>query len=231
MALYIIIMGVQGAGKGVQAGIISERYGIPQVSTGDLFRAMKNRTDELARQTQEIMAAGRLVPDEITNRMVQERLEQDDAAKGAILDGFPRNIAQAEWLNDYLASRDESLRTVLLLELDLYTAFKRAFGRVQANGKPYNLFFDSDGIDWHYENDPDGQYPPRVVGVELATGTPLSRRMDDANAGAIIKRIDTYLENTAPLVEFYKAAGLLAGVDALQSIQEVSQEIQAIIEK
>ena len=231
MALYIIIMGVQGAGKGVQAGIISERYGIPQVSTGDLFRAMKNRTDALARQTQEIMAAGRLVPDDVTNRMVQERLEQDDAAKGAILDGFPRNIAQAEWLNEYLANRGESLRTVLLLELDLYTAFKRAFGRVQVNGKPYNLFFDNDGIDWHYENDPEGKYPPRVVGVETSTNTPLSRRMDDANAGAIIKRIDTYLETTAPLVEFYKAAELLDEINALQSIPEVSQEIQAIIEK
>lgn len=230
MALYIIIMGVQGAGKGVQAKIVSQKYNIPQVSTGDLFRALKGRQDDFARETQEIMAAGQLVPDEATNRMVAERLEQEDAAGGVILDGFPRNIAQADWLNDYLSSRGESLRTVLLMELDLYTAFKRAFGRVTVEGKNYNLFYDNEGIDWHYEEDPSKTYPPRVVGQELATGKPLERRVDDANAGAIIKRIDVYLENTAPLIEYYRKAGLLAKVDAAQSIDTVSKAIQSIIE-
>lgn len=230
MALYIIIMGVQGAGKGVQAKIISQKYDIPQVSTGDLFRAMRHREDDFAHRVQDIMAAGQLVPDDITNQMVQERLEQDDAANGVILDGFPRNIAQADWLKDYLASRGESLRTVLLLELDLYTAFKRAFGRVKASGKDRNLFYDNEGIDWHYEDDPSGTYPPRVVGQETATGAALERRVDDANAGAIIKRIDVYLETTAPLVDYYRKAGLLAEINAAQSIDAVSEAIKSVIE-
>jgi adenylate kinase len=228
MALYIIIMGVQGAGKGVQAGIISERYRIPQVSTGDLFRAMRSRSDDLARQTQEIMAAGNLVPDDLTNKMVRERLEQADAAEGVILDGYPRNIAQAQWLSEYLGSRGESLRTVLLLQLDLYVAFKRAFGRVRsdASGKLYNLFYDNEGIDWHYENHPEDTFPPRVVGTEKASAAPLQRRPDDANAGAIIKRIDTYLETTMPLVDYFRSVGLLTEIDAAKSIEAVSRQIQ-----
>ena len=101
MGLYIILMGVQGAGKGVQASFIREQYGIPHVSTGDLFRAMRTREDELARKIQETMKAGLLISDETTNEVLQDRLEQPDAENGVIFDGYPRNAAQAKWLDDY----------------------------------------------------------------------------------------------------------------------------------
>lgn len=233
MGLYIILMGVQGAGKGVQAGFISQEYGIPHISTGDLFRAMRTREDELARRIQQIMASGQLVPDGPTNEVLQDRLEQPDAANGVILDGYPRNPAQAEWLNEYLHSRGEQVSAVLILNLDLYTAFKRAFGRVSVaeTGTLYNLFFDNEGIDWHFEEDPEKKFPPRVVGVEKATGRPLVRRADDANAAAIIRRIDTYVEQTMPLVEFYRKAGLLSEIDASPSIEDVSRAIKAVIEQ
>jgi adenylate kinase len=232
MGLYLILMGVQGAGKGVQASFIQKEYGIPHVSTGDLFRAMKTREDELARRIQQIMAEGKLVSDETTNEVLRDRLEQPDAAKGVIFDGYPRNESQAAWLDSYLGSNNESLNSVLLLNLDLYTAFKRAFGRVTSSetGKVYNIFYDSEGIQWKFEDHPEQQYPPRVAGVELSTGNPLVRRPDDANAGAIIKRIDTYLETTRPLIRYYREKALLTEIDAEQSIENVSRVIKAAIE-
>ena len=231
MGLYIILMGVQGAGKGVQASFIREEYGIPHVSTGDLFRAMRTREDELARKIQEIMTAGALVSDETTNEVLKDRLEQPDAKNGVIFDGYPRNAAQAKWLDDYLASKNEQLNSVLLLKLDVYVAFRRAFGRVtSADGKTYNIFND-DPIEWKFEDHPEGHYPPRVVGTDRETGKPLVRRPDDATAGAIIKRIDTYLETTRPLIEYYRERGLLTEIDAEQSIEDVSRAIKAAIEK
>ena len=233
MGLYIILMGVQGAGKGVQAGFIQSEYGIPHISTGDIFRAMRTREDEFARKIQNIMDSGQLISDEITNEIVRDRLEQSDAANGVILDGFPRNTVQADWLAEYLASKGERLNTVLLFKLELYTAFKRAFGRVLSHDKErvYNIFYDDAGIDWQYEDDPDEEFPPRVVGTEQSTGEALIRRPDDANAGAIIKRIDTYLETTMPLVEYYRSKHLLTEIDASKSIEEVSEAVKAAVEK
>ncbi|MEO0562951.1 MAG: nucleoside monophosphate kinase, partial [Chloroflexota bacterium] len=214
MALYIIMMGVQGAGKGMQAGIIQQDYGIPQVSTGDLFRAMFSREDELAQRVKAILAAGDLVPDDITCQMVEERLAQPDAAGGAILDGFPRNDFQAEWLKDHLASKGERVTAVLLLELDLYIAFKRAFGRVtdKETGKSFNVFYHSDGItSWDTEKHPEEAFPPRLD-VKLANGNPVKRRADDADAVAVLNRIDTYMDNTMPLIEYYDAQGLVVKI-------------------
>ena len=130
MGLYIILMGVQGAGKGVQASFISETYNIPHVSTGDIFRGLSSRTDALAERVKAILAAGDLVDDDTTNELVADRLTQDDAQNGVILDGYPRNQAQVDFLSNYLAEKGEKVSSVLLLELDLYIAFKRAFGRV-----------------------------------------------------------------------------------------------------
>ena len=232
MGLHIILLGVQGAGKGVQAGFIQETYGIPQVSTGDLFRAMKTREDDFARQIQDIMARGELISDDITNQMVEERLAEPDAANGVILDGFPRNTAQADWLAEHLASKGDKVNSVLLFDLDLYLAFKRAFGRVYSQDKErvYNIFYDDSAIDWRYEDHPDGDYPPRVVGKEKSSGEPLFRRPDDANAGAIIKRIDTYLQTTMPLVDYYQKKGLLARIDASKSIEEVNQAVKRVVD-
>lgn len=231
MALYIILLGVQGAGKGVQASFIQSQYNIPHISTGDLFRAMKSRTDDLAVKIQEIMKEGRLVSDEVTCEVVQDRLEQPDAKNGVILDGFPRNPVQADWLENYLAQKGEAVSSVLLFDLDLYVAFKRAFGRVSnADGKTYNIFSNADGIEWSFSNHPENEYPPRLEAVETATNTPLERRPDDANAGSIIKRIDTYLEVTMPLIEYYREKGLLKTLDASRDIETVSADVKAVID-
>lgn len=230
MSLYLIIMGVQGAGKGTQAAFISEQFNIPHVSTGDLFRAMKTRTDELAQRVQRIMEAGQLVSDDVTNEVVKDRLAQADAANGVVLDGYPRNIEQAEWLEQYLSNRGECLTCVLLMDLDFYTAFKRAYGRVKSaqTGKTYNVYFDKDQMDVVFEDHPEKAYPPRMKAVLKATGEELERRGDD-EAGAVVKRIDIFRETTQPLIDYYREKGLLVQIDASESIQAVSQVVEAAI--
>ncbi|MCY4525380.1 MAG: nucleoside monophosphate kinase [Anaerolineaceae bacterium] len=232
MGLYLILLGVQGAGKGVQAAWIQQHYGIPHVSTGDLFRAMRTREDELAQRIQAIMASGQLISDEITNEVVRDRLSQPDAAAGAILDGFPRNEVQAAWLDDYLGTRGEAVNAVLLMEIDLYVAFKRAYGRIStADGaRIYNLYYQNENIDWQLEEHPERAWPPRVSGSECDTGMPLVRRPDDASADVVIRRIDTYMETSMPLVNWYRERGLLRCVNAEQSIEDVSAAVQAVIE-
>lgn len=232
MGLYVILMGVQGAGKGEQARFIRETYNIPHVSTGDLFRAMKTREDDLAKRIQLIMAEGRLIDDATTNEVVKDRLSQPDAANGVILDGYPRTPAQADWLEQFLASRGERVNIVLLLNLDLYSAFKRAFGRISdpVSGRSYNIYYNSEGIDWQFVEDPQKLFPPRLKAVETATGAELVRRPDDGSAHAILKRIDTYVQTTQPLIDYYRAKGSLREVDADQSIPAVSQALQAAID-
>lgn len=229
MGLYLILMGVQGAGKGMQAQFLKDHYKIPHVSTGDLFRAMKTRQDELALRVQAIMKSGSLVDDATTNDVVADRLAQPDAAQGVILDGYPRNQFQADFLAQYLAARDEKVSAVLLLHLDLYTAFKRAFGRVSdAQGNSYNIYFHNEGLQVSFEDSPDPRFPSRLV-VQRGSEE-LIRRPDDANAAAIIKRIDTYLDTTRPLIEYYQARDLVHEVEADQSIEAVSRALQQIID-
>lgn len=232
MSLYLIIMGVQGAGKGTQAAWIAENFGIPHVSTGDLFRAMKTREDDLARKVQAILKSGGLVSDEITNEVLQDRLEQPDAANGVILDGYPRNPAQAQWLEDYLTRQGAQLDAALLLELDYYTAFKRAFGRVKSaeTGETYNIFFNNDGLDVQIIEDPQGLFPPRYEVILKATGEKLQRRSDD-NAPSVMKRIDIFTETTSPLIDHYQSKGVLVRIDADQSIEQVSEDVRGAIER
>lgn len=232
MGLYILLLGVQGAGKGVQAKYIQETFSIPHISTGDLFRAMKTREDELAQQVQKIMAEGRLVDDETTCAIVADRLAQPDAANGVIFDGFPRNIVQADWLTEHLAGKGEKLSVVLLLQLDLYTAFKRAFGRVlAADGSSHNIYFNDGEIgDWRFEDHPEQAYPPRLVAAS-PSGEPLQRRPDDANAHAILKRIDTYLQTTQPLIDYYGEKGVLKSVNADQTIEAVGESVKVAIKQ
>jgi adenylate kinase len=224
------MLGVQGAGKGTQAGVIKKEYGIPHVSTGDLFRAMKTRDDDFARQIQEIMNAGALISDDITNQMVDERLSQPDANDGVILDGFPRNVEQADWLEKFLATKGESVTAVILLELDLFTAFRRAFGRVksESSGEFYNIYFNDDLVDVTFEEHPEKAYPPRIKATLKETGEALTRRADD-EAAFVVKRIDIFQQTTSPLIEYYREKGLLVEIDANQSIEAVSQAIKAKI--
>lgn len=232
MSLYIILMGVQGAGKGVQAKFIEETYGIPQVSTGDLFRAMKTRTDDLAKKVQQIMASGQLVDDDTTNAIVVDRLAQDDAQNGVILDGYPRNKAQAEFLEKHLAEKGAKVNAVLLLELDLYIAFKRAFGRVtdKETGKSYNYYYQTDGVDFDWKQHPEKAFPPQLVATLADSDREITRRPDDADAAAVVLRIDTFLETTQPLIEYYEDIGIVKTVNAEQSIEAVKADIKAIID-
>lgn len=232
MGLYIILMGVQGAGKGVQAGFISETYDIPHVSTGDLFRAMRTREDELAKRVQHMMAEGLLIDDATTNEIVADRLSQPDAQNGVILDGYPRNQDQADFLKDYLAQKGEQVGAVLLLQLDLYVAFKRAFGRVSdpKTGDSYNYYYKTGGVTFEMEADPDGKFPPRLVAKPEGEDRELKRRSDDADAVAVVKRIDTYLETTLPLLAYYREQGLVHEVNADQSIEAVSKDIKGVID-
>jgi adenylate kinase len=231
MGLFVILMGVQGSGKGEQARFMQETYGIPQISTGDLFRAMKTRQDEFARRVQQMMAEGALIDDATTNEIVRQRLAEPDAQAGAIFDGYPRTPAQAAWLDEYLAGKGERIAAVLLLDIDLYTAFKRAFGRVTTkNGVGYNLYSKADGVVFEWVEHPGGHHPPRLKAVVAETGEELHRRPDDAHAHAIIKRIDTFVVTTAPLIAYYDAQGLVQRVPADQPIQQVSAGIRAILD-
>ncbi|MDE2638664.1 MAG: nucleoside monophosphate kinase [Chloroflexota bacterium] len=227
MSLYVILMGVQGAGKGLQAKLIGEHFGIPQVSTGDLFREMRARTDDLARKVQDIMVSGQLVDDDTTNAIVVDRLAQADAQAGVILDGYPRNRIQAAFLERHLREKDARVNAVLLLELDLYVAFKRAFGRVtSADGASYNYYYNADGVDFNWSPAEGSEFPPRLDASLAATGEGLKRRPDDASADAIIKRIDTFLETTQPLINYFEAKGIVRKINADQSIEAVWADIQ-----
>jgi adenylate kinase len=230
--LFVLLMGPQGAGKGEQAKFIRQQYGIPHVSTGDMFRAMKAREDDLARQVQAVMAAGQLISDDLTNQVVAERLAQPDCASGVILDGYPRTPNQAKFLDAYLEERHQALRAVILLEIDPFTAFKRAFGRVTAsNGDSYNIYYRNEGLTIRHEKSPNEEYPPKIVAT-LPSGEVLKRRPDDADAHAVIVRIETYLRDTQPLIDYYaKRNGLLHRVDATQSIDMVSQAIKKLLDE
>lgn len=230
MGLYLILMGVQGAGKGIQATYIRDTYGIPHVSTGDLFRAMQTRDDDLARKVRQILESGALVSDDLTNEIVADRLAQPDAANGVILDGYPRNTVQADFLADYLAEKGEVVSGVLLMQLDLFIAFKRAFGRVtdKETGDSYNYYYKQGDVEFVIEKDSGEQYPPRMVAT--LDDKPLKRRADDADAMSVVKRIDTYLETTQPLIEYYGDKGIVHEIDADQSIEAVSEAIKALID-
>jgi adenylate kinase len=233
MALYLNMMGVQGSGKGTQAAIICKHYNLTHISTGDLFRALKTREDEFAKKIQAIMAGGNLVPDSDTNDVLQEYLESGKVkSNGVLFDGYPRNIAQAEWLENYLGSKGEKLSAVILLELDLYSAFKRTFGRLltQDSKGSYNIYSNVDGIDYRFVSYEGNEFPPRLEGTITATGEALVRRPDDANAAAVIKRIDDFVTTTAPLIPHYVAKDLLVRVNADQPIDAVTAQIKQAIE-
>jgi len=232
MGLYILLMGVQGSGKGTQAGYITQNYGgIPQISTGDLFRAMKTRSDDFAKQIQQTMAEGKLIDDDTTDKMVEERLQQPDAANGAIFDGFPRTPYQAQWLENYLAQKGEKVAAVILLELDLYEAFRRTFGRVsKANGEGHNIYTGAEKLDIQWVDHPEKTYPPRLEASVKGTNEKLVRRADDANADAIIKRIDIFRTTTPPIIDYFKAKGLVHVIKADQSIEAVTAAIKQILD-
>lgn len=214
---YILLMGVQGAGKGTQADILKAKLGLPHISTGVLFRAMKTLDTPLAREIQAIMNEGKLVPDDITIQVVRERLKQPDAAGGALFDGFPRTLAQAEALDKLLAELGSKVALVTFFTLDRQTAIERISGRWECTKDSGHIYHTR-------------QNPPKVAGVCDVDGAPLRQRPDDTPEAAA-KRIDLFFEETMPLLNYYRAKNVLVEVNAAQSIDDVTKQVLVAIEK
>jgi adenylate kinase len=216
MARYIVLLGPPGAGKGTQAEIIAEKYSLVHVSSGDLFREnLKNQT-ELGKLAQTFMSRGELVPDDVTIAMVKDRLGKPDCKKGALLDGFPRTPAQANALAEMLKSINGSVNLVPYICVPANVLIERLSGRwtCRAGGHVFHEKFN----------------PPSKAGVCDLDGSELYQREDD-KAATVENRIKVYMEQTAPLIEFYRAAKLLVEVDGTKSIEEVTVEMLAALEK
>jgi len=214
--MRLVLVGPPGAGKGTQAEFIADRFSIPKISTGDIFRANVSGGTELGKLAKQYMDAGDLVPDEVTIAMVRDRLGEPDAAAGFLLDGFPRNVAQAYELDSILGDLGASLDVVLELEVDNEEVVKRLSGRRTCR---------KCGHIWHVEYD-----PTKVDGVCDKCGGELLQR-DDDKAETVRHRLDVYAEQTSPLVEFYSGRGQLVVVDALGPVEDVTERaITALIE-
>jgi len=212
--MRLVLVGPPGAGKGTQAQFISAHLGIPKISTGDIFRANVSQGTELGQQAKKFMDAGDLVPDEITIGMVVSRLEEDDARKGFLLDGFPRNVPQARTFNDLLLDGGTPLDVVLELVVDDDEVVRRLSGRRTCR---------SCGHIWHLDFD-----PPSAEGVCDICGGELFQR-DDDKPETIRHRLEVYYEQTAPLVGYYAEARVLVGIDAMGPVDDVTERALAAL--
>lgn len=212
---YLILFGAQGSGKGTQARLLQERLGIPQVATGDLFRANLGQGTELGKLAKSYMDRGELVPDSVTVDMVKDRLSQPDAAGGAILDGFPRNLSQAEKLDAMLVEWSTGITAAIYIMLDREALLKRITGRrtCQNCQAVYHIEFS----------------PPKVEGVCDVCGGPLVARADDADEAAVARRLELYFDQTTPVIDYYRNKGVLKSVDGSKGIEEVQDEILAAL--
>ena len=212
--MKIIMLGAPGAGKGTQAKKIAQKYGIPHVSTGDIFRAnIKNGTD-LGMKAKTYMDAGNLVPDEITIGMLLDRIHQDDCKKGYVLDGFPRTIPQAESLTAALKERGESIDYAIDVDVPDENIIRRMSGRraCLSCGATYHIVYNA----------------PKKEGVCDQCGEPLVLR-DDDKPETVRNRLDVYHRQTQPLIDYYKKEGILAQVDGTQDMEQVFQDIVKIL--
>jgi adenylate kinase len=207
------MLGPPGAGKGTQAKVIAERLGLVHVSSGDLFRENLSRETELGKLAQTYMTKGELVPDDVTIAMVKERLSRPDCALGAVLDGFPRTPAQAEALEKMLAESNGRINVVPLINVPDQALVERLGGRwMSASGRVYHALNN----------------PPKVKWFDDVDGSPLFQR-DDDKPETVQHRIDVYKAQTAPLIAFFKSAGLLVEVDGTQDIDKVTEDILTAI--
>ena len=210
---YVVLLGVPGAGKGTQAKLLEQATGLPQISTGDIFRYnLKNQT-ELGVLAKSYMDRGVLVPDDVTIRMVEDRLQMPDCAKGAIMDGFPRNLAQAAAFEQMVAPYG-GVSVAPLINVEDDETIRRITGRrtCRTCGAVYHLVFN----------------PPKVEGVCDMDGGELYQRDDDQEE-TVRNRLFVYYKQTAPLVGYYYAKGLLAEVDGSKSIEEVQADLLALV--
>lgn len=215
---HVLIIGPQGSGKGTQAAAVAPQLGLVHVATGDLFRALMASDSELAREVRFYYDRGALVPDDLTVRVLVARLDELEREqpnyRGVLLDGFPRNRAQAEALDRVLRERGDDLVAVIHLVVPREALIERLSGRLvcQQCGATYHRVFN----------------PPRQPGVCDRCGGPLIQRSDDTPE-AIARRLDIYEEQTAPLLEYYRQRGLLVDIDGDRSIDEVSSSILAAL--
>jgi adenylate kinase len=213
--LNLILLGPPGAGKGTQAERLREDFGLPHISTGDMLRAQVAQETELGRQAKRYMDAGELVPDEVIVSMIVERLQAADAGDGFLLDGFPRNEAQAEALEQALREMDRQLTAVLSIEVPDDEVVRRLAGRRVCVKNPAHIY--------HVEFD-----PPKHEGVCDQDGARLQQREDDREE-TIRRRLDVYHRQTAPLIGYYERANLLRRFDGRRSPEEVHAHIRATL--
>ena len=212
--MRIILLGAPGAGKGTQAATLQEELNAPHIATGDLFRAALSQGTPLGLEAKSFMDRGELVPDNVTIRMLLERISQPDAADGYILDGFPRSLAQAEALDEALKSRNESVDKVLLVDVSEDELVRRLSGRwiCRACQTPY-----------HAVNN-----PPNTEGVCDTDGGELYQR-DDDKPETVRNRLGVYRDQTAPLIDYYTAQEILTSINGEQGIEGVRADLLAAL--
>ena len=212
--MKIIMLGAPGAGKGTQAKKISAKYGVPHISTGDIFRANIKGQTELGMKAKVFMDQGQLVPDEITIGMLLDRIQEEDCKKGYVLDGFPRTIPQAESLTKALADMGDHIDYAINVDVPDENIISRMSGRRACLkcGQTYHIVYT----------------PPKKENVCDVCGEALVLR-DDDKPETVKKRLDVYHDQTQPLIDYYKAAGVLAEVDGTKDLEAVFQDIVKIL--
>ena len=214
--MNIILMGLPGAGKGTQASEIVKKFPIPHISTGDMFRkAIKDETD-LGKEAKSYMDRGELVPDEVTVGIVKERISEDDAKKGFLLDGFPRTIEQAEALNNIMSELDRNIDAVINIEVPEEELMNRLTGRriCEKCGTTYHLVFN----------------PPKVEGICDLDGGKLYQREDD-NPETVSNRLKVNVKQSKPILEYYDNKGVLKNIDGSKDIDEVTKDVIDILDQ
>lgn len=214
--MNIILMGLPGAGKGTQASEIVKKFPIPHISTGDMFRkAIKDETD-LGKEAKSYMDRGELVPDEVTVGIVKERISEDDAKKGFLLDGFPRTIEHAEALNNIMSELDRNIDAVINIEVPEEELMNRLTGRriCEKCGTTYHLVFN----------------PPKVDGVCDIDGGKLYQRKDD-NPETVSNRLSVNVKQSKPILEYYDEKGVLKNIDGAKDIDEVTKDVIDILDQ
>ena len=213
--MNIVLMGLPGAGKGTQADQIVEKYAIPHISTGDMFRAAIKNGTELGLQAKSFMDQGALVPDEVTIGIVRERLSQPDCEKGFLLDGFPRTVPQAEALDSILEGLNRSIEHVLNIQVEKEELIARLSGRriCKACGSSYHLIFN----------------PPAEEGKCDKDSQELYTRADD-NPETVTNRLEVNMTQAQPLLDFYQAKGVLTNIDGQQDISKVFADLDALLQ-
>ncbi|WP_061811223.1 adenylate kinase [Rossellomorea vietnamensis] len=212
--MNIVLMGLPGAGKGTQAEKIVDKYGIPHISTGDMFRSAIKEGTELGLKAKSFMDNGDLVPDEVTIGIVRERLSKEDCEKGFLLDGFPRTVAQAEALENILADLGKKMNYVININVDKDILMERLTGRriCKECGATYHLVFN----------------PPTEEGVCDRCGGELYQRADD-NEETVQNRLDVNIKQTQPLLAYYEDKGYLKNIDGQQDIHRVFDDIDELL--